>query len=297
MKKNRKLFAIPLALVLSLTLLAACGNNESAVENATVNQPDASAPTVNSEELSSITPDKAIDIALGHAGVDRENAALLGTPSLDNDDAVPHYEVEFVYDNVKYDYEIAVSDGKVLKAEKERPDSAPTEKAEADTNKNTQPATTKPANKGYISVEDAKAKAIADAKVDPKDVVFTKAYYDADDFVPHFDIKFEANGKEYEYEIKAADGTVLEKDVDRADRPAQTSQADSSYITADEAKSIALKHAAVTAADAKRLEAELDLDDITAHYDVEFSAGRYEYEYEINAVTGKIITSEKDLND
>ncbi len=42
-----------------------------------------------------------------------------------------------------------------------------------------------------------------------------KAYYDYDDLVAHYEIKFEANGYEYEYEIKAADGAIIDKDVER----------------------------------------------------------------------------------
>ncbi len=37
-----------------------------------------------------------------------------------------------------------------------------------------------------------------------------KAYYDSDDLVPRYDVKFEANGYEYEYDVKASDGAVLE---------------------------------------------------------------------------------------
>lgn len=43
--------------------------------------------------------------------------------------------------------------------------------------------------------------------------------------------------------------------------------------------------------------AELDRDDMVVHYDVEFVAGKYEYEYEINAETGKIIAFDKEFND
>ena len=42
---------------------------------------------------------------------------------------------------------------------------------------------------------------------------------------------------------------------------------------------------------------ELDRDDMVVHYDVEFVSGKYEYEYEINAETGKVIAFDKEFND
>ena len=43
--------------------------------------------------------------------------------------------------------------------------------------------------------------------------------------------------------------------------------------------------------------AELDRDDMVVHYDIEFVSGKYEYEYEINAETGKVIAFDKEFND
>jgi uncharacterized membrane protein YkoI len=39
---------------------------------------------------------------------------------------------------------------------------------------------------------------------------------------------------------------------------------------------------------------KLDIENGVKVYDVEFYFGGYEYEYEINAVTGKVIKAEKD---
>lgn len=66
-------------------------------------------------------------------------------------------------------------------------------------------------------------------------------------------------------------------------------------ITEDQAKAIALEHAGLTEADVSRLEVRRDFDDGRQEYDVEFHANRLEYEYEIDAVTGKILSFDKDL--
>ena len=141
-----------------------------------------------------------------------------------------------------------------------------------------------------------KQKALADAGVKAEDAVFLKAYYDSDDLLPHYDVKFEANGYEYEYEVKASDGAVLEKDVDRERKPVNSAPASDNYISADKAKALAYEHAEVKAADVKFSKAELDRDDLIVHYDVEFVVGKFEYEYEINAESGKVVVSDKEFN-
>lgn len=65
-------------------------------------------------------------------------------------------------------------------------------------------------------------------------------------------------------------------------------------LTAEEAKAIALEHAGFTAEQVRYLHAEPELRDRVPHYDVEFQEGRWEYEYEIHAETGKILSFEKD---
>lgn len=315
---KKKLFAVLVSavLVLSVFLVAAYAKHQPVKDEVELNRAQVAEPSVKSSEVASVSPDDAIDAALRHAGVAREDAVLFGAPSLDRDDGKVHYDIEFGYNGFEYDYEVAVADGSVLKAEKEAERAKVSEKEkspekpvasekesvsakpEAPVNKESNnKENSKENNKGYISVEAAKQKALADAGVKAEDAVFVKAYYDADDIVPHYDVKFEANGYEYEYEIKASDGKVIEKDVDREVKPVNKPSEQEEYISADRAKAIAYEHASVKAADVKFSKAELDRDDLIAHYEVEFVAGNFEYEYEINAESGKVIASDKEFND
>lgn len=66
-------------------------------------------------------------------------------------------------------------------------------------------------------------------------------------------------------------------------------------ITAEKAKEIALKHAGLSKAAWGK--AEKDRDDGRIKYEIEFRDGRMEYEYEIDAETGKILKAEKDYDD
>lgn len=286
----KKMFAVSMLLMLVFAF-AGCSDNKDSAQIARQNQAQASSPTVKMSELNNVSPDAAIDIALKDADVPREEAVFFGTPSLDEEKDGAHYDIKFEYNGFEYDYEIAVNDGAVLKAEKDKEE---TPVVSSSSPKETVSASK---NNGYISIEDAKQKALENAGAAAQDAVFKKAYYDADDLVAHYDIKFVSGGYEYEYEIKASDGSILEKEVDREKGIEKSTAENAAYISEDEAKSIAFSHASVDASNVKFSKVELDRDDMIVHYDVEFVEGKYEYEYEINAETGKVIAFDKDFND
>ncbi len=75
-------------------------------------------------------------------------------------------------------------------------------------------------------------------------------------------------------------------------KPAESSA--SARLTKTEAEAVALKHAGFAAGQVKGLRSEYDFDDGVVHYDVEFRAGQWEYEYEIHAQTGAVLSFEKD---
>lgn len=65
-------------------------------------------------------------------------------------------------------------------------------------------------------------------------------------------------------------------------------------ISREEAQAIALEHAGFTADQVRFLETDLDRDDGVLHYDVEFEKDGYDYDYEIDAETGKILKAQKE---
>ncbi len=66
------------------------------------------------------------------------------------------------------------------------------------------------------------------------------------------------------------------------------------FITPEAAKQIALNHAGVKAEDAVFDRTERDHDNGTWHYEIEFRVGLTEYEYDIHAETGTVLSFEKD---
>ena len=288
MTKMKKIIRISrlaaVALICAVTaLLAACSGGSTVEKTPSADKAQASITVAKNE----LTLDEAIDAALADAGVERKNA-VFSKAKLDPDDT-PHYEIEFsvTVDGMaeEFDYEILVSDGKILKHEREVKSgvtSATETKAE--------PSST--ATGGYISVDDAKAAALAHAKLSADNVKFVKAKFDGNDIKPHYDIEFISGGSEYDYEIEAVDGKVMEYEVERAGASSAADGGD--FIGSAKAERIALDNAGLAKSEVRKLKTELDSDGTTAHYDVEFVSGGFEYEYEINAKTGAIIASEKD---
>ncbi len=68
-------------------------------------------------------------------------------------------------------------------------------------------------------------------------------------------------------------------------------------ISRDKAKTIALAHAGLAETDISRYKSELDRERKTIVYEIEFDAGKYEYDYEIDANSGKVIKAQKEIRD
>ena len=155
-----------------------------------------------------------------------------------------------------------------------------------------------------ISMQQAAEVALQDAGFSSSEVESLSGNLDSDDEVRHYDVRFVSQGMEYDYEIKASDGTILEKDREAVEThsssqnvslPAESStMTDSDFISIDEAKSIALQVSGVDASNAVFTEAELNVDDGVHIYEIEFISGDMEYSFEINAMTGSVAEWEKE---
>jgi len=65
-------------------------------------------------------------------------------------------------------------------------------------------------------------------------------------------------------------------------------------VTKEEAEKIALDYAGFTADQVSRLRTEYEIDDGIPQFDVQFYEGDWEYEFEIHAENGKILSFDKD---
>ncbi|MDD7601190.1 MAG: PepSY domain-containing protein [Firmicutes bacterium] len=242
--------------------------------------------------------EKSIAVALADAGLKQSQVQnLKGT--FEKDDGLEVYDVYFEANGFEYEYTIKAADGTILESEIETPDGKIVTAEEA----------------RDIGLEKAKAAALSHAGVAEKDVTFTKSKKDSDDGRLVYEFEFVKGSTEYDYEVDAATGSILafsKETVDSAENASGTQSApsasgqgqssaassstassasghpSSSYIGVDKAKSIALNHAGVKASAATFTKAKLDRNDGHYDYEIEFYAGGVEYEYEIDATSGKI---------
>lgn len=204
-----------------------------------------------------ITADEAKQIALASVGVSEEKASFTRAIF---DEGV--YEVDFYTSSNEYDFEISADTGAILEREV-----SPRDLAQLFGND-------QPADNSGQAYEDPAAEATQPANSDHSDNHAVKQ------------------------EQQQVQSTQAAKPAQPATQPAtQATQAaaqdnDDDVIGVDAAKSIALKHAGVSSA--SFMKAYLDYDDGIRVYDIEFTAGNKEYDYEINAYTGKILDHDVD---
>ncbi len=275
-----------------------------------------------------IGQEKAKQAAISHAGASADKLTEYEI-ELDFEHGVMVYEVEFKCEGFEYDYEIDAITGAVLKSEKEPDDDyvpSHTDTAQPETGSSSQtggnaPQTdnsSSPANNGntpqtnqnpgqassedqnskasYISEEQAKNAALSHAGVSANAITAYESDLDREHGFMVYDIDFKCEGFEYDYEIDAATGSVLKNQKERDDDyiPAQsggsqTSGGSGSYIGEASAKEIAFTHAGVAANTVYEYESDLDDEHGKMIYEIEFKSGNYEYEYEIDAVSGSVL--------
>ncbi|MBS1333149.1 MAG: hypothetical protein HP049_01610, partial [Clostridiales bacterium] len=187
------------------------------------------------------------------------------------------------------------------------------------------------AKSNSIGTAAAEEKALLDAGVSSADANFGYTDFDFEKGSFVYEVEFTANGIEWEYVIKASDGTVLSRrakvqqgyadagtpGMDTVDTSApvseesdaaadvstpETSTPETSTPVQEEtdigleaAKNAALADAGVNAADATFTEQKRDREDGVLVYDIEFYTSTTEYEYEIDASTGAVREKKSEL--
>ena len=222
---------------------------------------------------------KGADIALSDAGL-KENQVNDLTAKYRTENGLSFYTVTFTSGSYTYEYRVNAVDGSILQADR----NAVTQEAETGTTTESQTTTTKKITK-------AKAKSIAlkHAGVSASKATFVKAKLDYEDGRRVYEIEFYSGNTEYDYEILASNGKIIsyDKDIENYKIPRKNTSS-STYIGKAKAKSIALKDAGVSASSATFTKTKLDYEDDIRVYEIEFYTNSAEYEYEINAKTGKI---------
>ena len=231
--------------------------------------------------------------ALNHAGV-KESSTKYCNAWLEWDDGRPEcYEVEFMVNNTRYEYKIALTSATVLESEQETYSNS-----SSTTGTSTSSGTTSGSSSADIGESAAKAAALKHAGLSESQVTGMKVQRDRDDGRLEYEIEFWSGSTEYDYTINAADGTVLGADKETHassnSGSSNTSSSSSGDIGSAKAKSIALSHAGVSESQTTEMKVQQDRDDGRLEYEVEFKSGGKEYEYTIDAASGTILDYEID---
>ena len=238
--------------------------------------------------------DAAKTIALEAAGVS-ESAAVFSTAGLDRQNGTDYYAVDFTANGRTYAYDIDAVTGVIIDSSEDQSQPAQATDGGASADGANSSGTSSQSTDGSAAITEDQAReiALADAGLTAEEVTFLKTKLDRDDGRLVYDVEFyTADYTEYDYEIDAADGTVLSSDFDAEGytAPAEGSTA----ITADQAKEIALAEVPGATVD-DIYEFELDRDDGRLEYEGAIWYDGTEYEFTIDGYSGAIRSWEADL--
>lgn len=133
--------------------------------------------------------------------------------------------------------------------------------------------------------------ALSQAGVAEGDISRLRVTEDRDDGRKVYEVRFNVTEKEYDYEINAADGTILSSDVELDDNYQGQQNGNSGNANA----AVSLEEATQTALDKvpgateKDIRIKLDYDDGRQKYEGDIIYQQTEYDFEIDADTGEVI--------
>lgn len=258
MKTRKTIISLVLIFVLALTVLTACQNS--------IKQP----LETNLADTAGIRLEQAKQIALANARLAAAQVSFTGT-ALKMVDGNEIYALQFETDSYSYDYDIAAHDGSIID-------------------------TAKKAREGnFISADQARQLALADAGLTLADVSFSKTKLDRDDEKVIYELEFTSQANSYDYEIDASSGQILEVEKKPRQDTGETSPPESTEMIGEvEARRIALADAGLPEKAVTVKKTSQKKDNGREIYEVEFYTDTHEYDYDLDAYSGMIISLEKE---
>lgn len=326
----KKMWIAMMALTAAVSLTA-CGTASAASAPSASGVAPVASPSANGStglagntQSTDIGESAAKEIAFKDAGVSAEQVQYLWS-KMDYDDGKAVYDVEFVVNNIEYDYEIDAVSGGILSVDQEADhyrmanqttgtsnsaqtgaqssaqNSTSTAKTANQTAGNTQAVSGAAQQANYIGEQAAQEAALAHAGVSAQNVSFVRTKLDFDNGRWEYEVEFYDQGTEYDYSIDAVTGEVLAYDYDaeyyNGTASAAPQTAPGAQISAEDAKAIALAHAGVSAQDAQRMEMGFDNERGRAVYEFEWRVGWTEYSCDVDANTGEVVGYSSEYDD
>lgn len=234
--------------------------------------------------------------------------------TLKNENRTTYYEVKVNYNGVRYELTVDATTGSILGTEIENPSSSQ------------QTLTTKQGANVQVSISEERAKAITSEHTKKTNLNYTRIELSQDDDYAGaltYEIEAEADGIEYDLDINANTGQILkfeQKNITEtgqqassastaqaaqpaeqqttAPAPAPAQQAQAATLSQASVKQIVASRTGVSNLFYKKL--HLTRDDDYGYrpvYEVEAYAGNAEFDLEIDATTGQILSYSADIDD
>lgn len=144
-----------------------------------------------------LSPDEAKKTALEHANVLEKDLKHIKIEQ-EYDDGILQYEIEFWKENVEYEYKININTGEITEYSQER---------------NRTSFTPASPNQEFLTAEQIKQIAVSHAGLDMAETRFVRISQEFNYGYSSYELKFWHKYIEYEYEIDAANGEILEFSV------------------------------------------------------------------------------------
>ena len=240
--------------------------------------------------------------------------------TLKNENRITYYEVKVNHNGVRYELTVDATTGSILGTEIENPSSTQ------------QTLTTKQGTQAQVSITEERAKAITSEHTKKNNLTYTRIELSQDDDYAGaltYEIEAEADGIEYDIDINANTGQILKfeqkaiTETGQQDSSASTAQAAQpteqqttapapapapSPTPAQQTPAATLSQASVKQIVASRTgvsnlfykKLHLTRDDDYGYrpvYEVEAYAGNAEFDLEIDATTGQILSYSADIDD
>ena len=160
--------------------------------------PAAAADSADASET--ISKERSLEIAVDHAGITADQITHIDDHELDTDDGRQIWEIEFHADGYEHEFDVDARTGEVIDHERDREDDD----------------TQKPPQQGSndrLSGEQALQIAVEHAGVGAPSHV-DDLELDSDDGRQIWEIEFHAGGLEYEYDVDAHTGDILDVEID-----------------------------------------------------------------------------------
>ena len=226
-----------------------------------------------------ISEAEAQDIAYRYAGVSSSEVTVL-TIQKDREDR--EYEIKFYDDLYEYEVNVNYNSERIVNFEKDLRNNVNSNQGGNNSNIN-------------VSMTEEEARNIALQRVGKTqdEVTFTRVRLDRENSVTVYDVYFYDTEKEYELSIDVDTKEIISYKEDYLNNQGNNTNPSDQYIGVEKAKEIVLEHAGLSSSDVNFSKVELDVDYHIATYEIEFYHNYYEYDYEINALTGEVLKYER----